>query len=346
MDYDEYLDLQNIIDLNYGDDYEIDHSTNGNDNLERVAISESIYFVILDVFWLIIFIGGFVTTELKCNGLNRIVFRGKSIVLIVSLVIDITQRLYFHFTQNNADLNLFMAVNVKHFINSNNEGLGWKYPSAYFPYNTAKECFLLMDQGMTLIFIFCVYDCTSKMQVVEDPLKEVVRNIIVLVVVITIGSTLQFLATYFLPQDLVWIHIINGIILPLGKFFSAALTLAVTFYGVQTILALAKSRSFQKICGSKTSSGNTFLISIIATMLFTQFIKCTIQVAKVTYQFVGDDAFQICGDFSSVKEMDECTTDRTTVLRKLSVTVSSPWYNLAEYVSVLFPFVYAKLKRS
>ena len=238
-----------------------------------------------------------------------------------------------------------MVLTVKYLINSQDEGLGWGYPSAEFLYNTAKECVLLMDQGMTLIFIFCVYDCTSKMQAVEDPLKVVVRNINVMVVVITIGSALQFLATYFLPQDLVWIHIINGVILPLGKVFTTVSTMAVTFYGIKTLLALANSRSFQKTCGSKASSGNTFLISIIATMLFTQFIKCAIQVAKVTYLFVGDDAFQTCFKFQSVEEENKCFIDHTNVSRKLSVTISSPWYNLAEYVSVLLPLVYAKLKR-
>ena len=340
---DEYLDVQNLINSNYGDDYEIDESINGNG--DREPLSPSVYFVILDAFWLIIFIGGFVTTELKCNGLTRIVFRGKSIVLIVSLVIDISQRLYFHFTQNNGEMNFYTVLKVKYLLNSQNEGLGWGYPSAEFLYNTAKECVLLMDQGMTLIFVVCVYDCTSKMQAVEDPLKGVVRNINVMVVVITIGSALQFLATYFLPQDLVWIHIINGVILPLGKVFTTVSTMAVTFYGIKTLLALANSRSFQKTCGSKASSGNTFLISIIATMLFTQFIKCAIQVAKVTYQFSGDDAFQTCVKFKSVEEEDKCLIEHTTVSRKLSVTISSPWYNLAEYVSVLFPLVYAKLKR-
>ena len=52
--YEEYSDLQNMLDA-LDDEY----STNE----ESVIMSASVYFVILDAFWLISFIGGLVMTE-------------------------------------------------------------------------------------------------------------------------------------------------------------------------------------------------------------------------------------------------------------------------------------------
>ena len=337
----DYLDLQNV--------FEGDYSSRDNDfNPEALVQSSSVYFVILDVIWLILFIGGFVMTELRCNGLTRIIFRGKSVVIIASLLADISQRLVSNYNGSAQDLNMAGTRNVKHLIYlSIADAEKWSQNDLFFFYSMGKEFALLVDQGMSLIFFYFIHNCTCKMQVVEDPLKGVVRAINISLVVLSICSILQYIVTAFLPDHLDWLHQLNMTILPLGKVLVTIITFTAIFWGVKTLRALTKSRRFQKTCGSKVSNRNTFLMSIVASMLFTQFVKFVVQVIKITYQFTGEDWFLTCfgNPYKSFADENQCFIDHTNASRLLSVTISSPWYNLAEYVSVLVPLVYNRFKK-
>ena len=336
--YEEYSDLQNMLDA-LDDEY----STNE----ESVIMSASVYFVILDAFWLISFIGGFVMIEWRCNGLIRIIFRGKSIVVIASLVVDITQRLLCHFLDSWEDMNMSMVRNVKHLIYPSNTKMIYSFFNLDFFYSTAKDFALLMDQGLSLIFFYFIYKCTCKMEVVENPQNGLGRAIMKTFLVLCMGSTVQFIATGFLPADFIWIHHLNGYIQPFGKILTTVITFSAVFWGVKILLALIKSRDFQRTHGSTVSNWNTSLISIVVTMLFTQSIRWVVQMVIVTYQFAGEDAYLSCTvekDGNTVGEVNECFVDNFAESRILSVTITCPWYNLAEYVSILIPLLFTRFK--
>ena len=68
-----------------------------------------------------------------------------------------------------------------------------------------------------------------------------------------------------------------------------------------------------------------------------QGVKWVVQVVKLAYQFTGKDLFKACLEIDAVAQINKCFLDHAARYRILSVTVSSLWYNLAEYFSFLLP---------
>ena len=222
-------------------EYNYEHSTtSSNEDMYDLSASSR-------RFWIISFSIGFALGEFKRNSLTRIIFRAKSIIVLTSLSLDLSGRLYCH--SAGIPGGLVTLHKVKHVIHQLNievevERSNRSNINVANLVPMAKDFALLLEQGMGFIFFYFIHNCTCDLRVLKDPMKGIVKAIALSFVMLFTADTLQYVAMAFLPVELAWVHQLNGIILPLGKFLTTIIVLAMMFLGIKTLLTMTESHNF------------------------------------------------------------------------------------------------------